>query len=203
MFLYLLYCFYSKINKVIYEQNSFNIWRYKSVAKQKVKASRQKETEWSMVDLTICGKYLDPEKVFGKLKIIPDDRGKLGEYYRENRQYGQGFWSIKGRPSHGRIETQMKNILQRISPYKQKIRKIIQQEKAIEYAYVKIAFAPPEGYPNACYCFDSELINEFTSLGIDIALSIHIQSEWDKVFAENNKKQQLNSKNGSSPKREK
>ena len=59
---------------------------------------------------------------------------------------------------------------------------------------MKIAFTPPEGYPNACYCFDSELINEFNSLGIDIALSIHIQSEWDKVFAEYNKEQQSKSK---------
>ena len=101
------------------------------MAKQKVKASRQKETEWSMVDLTICGKYLDPEKVFGKLNIIPDDWCKLGEYYRENRKCMQGYWSIKGKPAHGRIETQMKNILQRISKDKQKIKKSFSMKKLL------------------------------------------------------------------------
>jgi hypothetical protein len=75
-----------------------------------------------------------------------------------------------------------KNILKRIGPVRNRLKKLIKEDKTIKWAYLKIAFAPPEGIPNACYCFNSKLINEFTSLGIDIALSIHIRAEWERFF---------------------
>jgi hypothetical protein len=113
---------------------------------------------------------------------LPDNREKLGEPCGKNRKCKQGYWTLEGGPSNWRIETQMKHILKRIGPVRNRLKKLIKEDKTIKWAYLKIAFAPPEGIPNACYCFNSKLINEFTSLGIDIALSIHIRAEWERFF---------------------
>jgi len=152
--------------------------------KTKTKTKRRKVREWRLVLLTIAGKHLDPEKVTEILGILPDSCGKLGELYRKNRKCQQGYWSLDGGPSTWRIETQMKSILKRISPAKYKLIKLIKEDETVKRAYLKIAFAPPREVANACYCFDAELINEFTSMGIDIALSIQIVERWEKIFAE-------------------
>lgn len=150
--------------------------------KPKTKKKNNKTHEWRRVFLSLNGKNLDPEKVTEALGILPDKRGKLGEPCGKNRKRKQGYWTLMGGPSNWRIETQMKSILKRISPVKNQLKKLIKENKTIREATLKIAFAPPEGIPNACYCFNSKLINEFTSLGIDIALSIHIIKEWERVF---------------------
>ena len=152
--------------------------------KQKTNTKQRKAREWRLVFLTISGKHLDPEKVSKELGILPDSRGKLGELYCKNRKSKQGFWSLEGGPPTLRIETQMKRILDRISPNKHKFKKLIKEDDTVRQAYLTIAFAPPEEFPNPCYCFDAELINEFTSMGIDIALSIQIIERWEKLYAE-------------------
>ena len=152
--------------------------------KPKTNTKQRKAREWRLVHLTIAGKYLNPERITETVGILPDSRGKLGEFYRKNRKSKQGFWSLEGGPTTWRIETQMKRILQKISPAKNKLRKLIEEDKTIRQVYLKIAFAPPRDVPNACYCFDAELINEFTSMGIDIALSIQIIERWEKIFAD-------------------
>ena len=150
--------------------------------KSKTKTKQSRTQEWRHLRLTISGKNLDPDKVTKVLGILPDIRGKLGEVSGKNRKSKQGYWTLEGGPSNWRIETQMKNILKRIDPIKNKLKKLIKEDENIREATLKIAFAPPKGIPNACYCFNSKLINEFTSLGINIALSIHIIEEWEKVF---------------------
>jgi hypothetical protein len=148
----------------------------------KAKKKHEQMREWRHVFLTIAGKNLDPEKLTKVLGIIPDNRGKLGEPCGKNRKCKQGYWTIEGGPSNLRIETQMKNILKRIKPVREKFKKLIKEDKSVREAHLKIAFETPEGIPNACYCYNSKLINEFTSLGIDIALSIHIKAEWERFF---------------------
>ncbi len=152
--------------------------------KQKTKTKQRQDREWRLVLLTIAGKHLDPEKVSRELGILPDSRGKLGELFLKNSKCKQGYWSIEGGPSTWRIETQMKSILRKISPAKDKLKRLIEEDKTIKQVHLKIAFAPPRDVPNACYCFDAELINEFTSMGIDIALSIQIVERWEKIFAD-------------------
>ena len=151
--------------------------------KPKAKKKRDYTREWRHVYLTIAGKNLDPEKVTKVLGVLPDNRGKLGEPCSKNRKCKQGYWTIEGGSSNWRIETQMKNILKRIEPVRNRIKKLINEDKTVREAHLKIAFETPEEIPNACYCYNSKLINEFTSLGIDIALSIHIPAEWEKVFS--------------------
>jgi hypothetical protein len=159
-----------------------------TILKAKKKKKRKQIREWRQVSLTVAGKNLDPEKVTKILGIMPDDRGKLGEPCGKNRKCKQGYWTIEGGPSNLRIDTQMKNILKRIKPVRQKFKKFIKEDKSKREAYLKIAFETPEGIPNACYCYNSKLINEFTSLGIDIALSIHIKAEWEKIFSKRARK---------------
>jgi len=150
--------------------------------KTKIKAKKDKRREWRLVHLTIAGKHLDPNKVTQTLDILPDDRGKLGEPCGKNRKCKQGYWSLEGGPPTWRIETQIKSILKRISPAKHQLRKLIKEDNTVQRAYLTIAAAPPREFANACYCFDSELINEFTSMGIDIALSIEIVERWEQIF---------------------
>jgi hypothetical protein len=156
--------------------------------KAKTKKKREQTHEWRHIFLTVAGKNLDPEKITKVLGILPDDRGKLGEPSGKNRKCKQGYWTIEGGPSNWRIETQMKHILKRIGPVRNRLKKLIKEDKTIKRAYLTIAFETPEGIPNACYCYNSKLINEFTSLGIDIALSIHIIKEWELVFGKKTSK---------------
>jgi len=158
------------------------------VAKKPNKTKREQTREWRYVHITIAGKDLDPEKVTKVLGILPDNQGKLGEPCGKNRKCKQGYWSLEGGPTNWRIETQMKYILKRIEPARNRIKKLIKEDKTIKWAYLKIAFETPEGIPNACYCYNSKLINGFTSLGIDIALSIHIPAKWEKVFSKRTRK---------------
>jgi hypothetical protein len=148
----------------------------------KSKKKHGKTYEWRHIYLTISGKHLDPEKVSKVLGILPDDRGKLGEPCGMNRKRKQGYWSLEGGPSNWRIETQLKNILNRIRPIKYQLKKLIKEEKTIKRAYLTISVEPPRGFANACYCFNSKLINEFTSLGIDIELSIYMIEELERIM---------------------
>ena len=152
------------------------------VMKRTPREKERKSREWRHVYLTISGKYLDPDKVSKALGILPDGSGKLGETRGENRKCKQGYWCLEQGPTTWRLETQMKAMLNRIAPVRHKLRKLIKEDKTIKEAYLQLAFAPPRGVANACYCFDAELINEFTSMGLDIALSIQIIGEWEKIF---------------------
>ena len=151
--------------------------------KPKTKTKKKREYEWKSVFLHICGKNLDPDKISDILHIQPDSSGKRGEI-RGKRKCKQGYWTLDGGSSTLRFETLMRRILKRISPVKRQLQELIRDDETIKEAHLTIAFAPPRECPNACYCFDAKLINEFTSIGIDIALSIHIIERWEKLYAE-------------------
>jgi len=150
--------------------------------KTKTKVKKDKRREWRLVYLTIAGKHLDPKKVTETLNVLPDNWGKLGELYRKNRKCKQGYWSLEGGPPTWRIETQIKSILKRIAPAKHQLRKLIKEDNTVQRAYLTIAAAPPREFAEANYCFEAKLINEFTSMGIDIAFSIEIVERWDRIF---------------------
>ena len=147
----------------------------------KTKTKRAMKYEYRAVYLTLAGKNLDPEKISKMLDIAPDSRGKLGELCGRSRKRKQGYWTLEGGPPSRQIETQMKHISNRIDPVKQKLRNLIKEDRTIERAYVTIALEPPKGIANACYCFGAELINRFTSIGVDIALSIYMVEELERV----------------------
>ena len=143
---------------------------------------KESKKNWNMASLTLLGKNLDPNKITETLNIIPNSCDKRGESFTETKKYKHGYWLIRGGPTRYKIETQMKNILKKISPVKHKLKKLINEDRTIQWAFLTIVLDPPEGIANACYYFDSEIINEFTSLGIGIQISIDIKSEWDKAY---------------------
>lgn len=130
--------------------------------------------EWRYVILSIEGKNLNPDKVTEWLNIPPDGCGRRGEPFGKNKKSKQGYWVIEGRPSRSRLETQMKSILKRISPVKHRLRTLIKENKDVRRVYLTIAVQPPDWAAMPGYCFSADLINEFTSLGIDLAISIHM-----------------------------
>jgi hypothetical protein len=154
----------------------------------KDKSKRNERYEWRRVTLNIVGKNLDPDKVSAVLGIQPDDWAGRGEPFGKNKKTKQGYWTLEGGPSTWRIETQMRNILKTITPVKHRLRRLIEEDEIVEQAYLTIAVMPPRGIAVAGYCFSAEVINEFTSLGIDIALSIHVVAEIDRMVMDYRKK---------------
>lgn len=140
----------------------------------KDKSKRNDRYEWRQVTLNIVGKNLDPDKVSAVLGIQPDDWARRGEPFGKNKKTEQGYWTLEGGPSTWRIETQVRSILKRITSVKNLLRRLIGEDETVEQAYLTIAVMPPRGIAVAGYCVNAEVINEFTSLGIDIALSIHV-----------------------------
>ncbi|MCU0913288.1 MAG: DUF4279 domain-containing protein [Planctomycetes bacterium] len=134
-----------------------------------------KDTEWSFVHLTLGGRDLDPRKINKALGLVPDHCGKRGELAATStqRRCKAGSWSLESSQRNWRIETQMKSILKRITPVRQRLRRLIRDDATIERAYLTIAFEPPEGWPAVGYSLPAGLIGEFASLGLDIVLSIY------------------------------
>ena len=153
----------------------------------KTKAIRTGQYEWRSVCLTLAGKNLDPEKVTKALGIPPDDRAKRGEPRSTNRKKKckQGYWSLDGGSSKWRVETQMTNILKRLSPVKRRLRLLLKEDKDVKRADLTIAIMPPAGVLAAQYRLNAELVDEFASLGVDIKLSIHVLGEVDDLFGGN------------------
>jgi hypothetical protein len=153
--------------------------------KPRNKTKKKRWNEWRAVSLNILGRNLDPDRITEFLHIQPDDSGKRGECLGKLPVKAiRGNWTLEGGPSNWRIEKQMKSILKRSSPVKHKLQKIIEEDNKVDRAYLAISCAPPVECPDLCYYFDAELTDEFTSIGIDIYLSINIKERWEKIFAE-------------------
>ena len=136
--------------------------------------NKSKKTDiFREVSLNIVGKFLDPEIVTKMLELKPDDFSKRGDIFGKNKKVKMGYWSLFGKPSSGKIETQIRSILLRIEHVKNKFIHI-KKKNNIEQIYLSIAVEPNENIAIAGYCLNSKLINEFTSLGMDIAFSIHM-----------------------------
>ena len=150
--------------------------------KQKSKSKSIKEYEWRYVSLTISGKNLDPQKITQTLGIEPDNWAKRDDHFGKNKKCKQGFWALEGGSSKLRFDTKLKKILNKILPVKHRLTKLINENKDIQRIYLDIAVMPPENTAIAEYNFEADLLNEFTSLGIDIAFSIHMPAEIKKIL---------------------
>jgi hypothetical protein len=141
----------------------------------KDKPKRPKRDGWSFVRITMTGKRLDPEKISKAIGIAPDIAGKLGDPVAPNseRRCKQGHWNIESGQLNWRPETQMKSLLRRVAPVKERLRKLIREDATIQKAYVAIALEPPSLLAVGYY-FPSDLIGEFTSLGLDVNLLIYL-----------------------------
>jgi hypothetical protein len=144
------------------------------------------KAKWSFVQLTIGGRFLDPQKVSEMLGIPPDFCSKRGEPDAPNskRRCKAGSWGLESDESNWRIETQMKSILKRVAPIKERLGQLLKEEASIERAYLLIALCPTGGHTSIHYGFPSNLIAAFSSLGFDVVFAIYFYDTPPSKLAE-------------------
>ncbi|MBW2063216.1 MAG: DUF4279 domain-containing protein [Deltaproteobacteria bacterium] len=138
------------------------------------------KAEWRCVSLTLVGRDLNPDNVSNTLRIRPDDSARRGESFGAKRKTKFGLWSLDGRPSSGRIHTQMKNLLQRIEPAGKELRRMIDAGD-VDQAYMRISFQPSSGIAVAERVLPAELVAGVTSLGIDIVISVNMPQYFEAL----------------------
>ena len=150
--------------------------------KKKAKKRKILRHTYSHTHLSLSGKKLDPEKITNALSIEPDRFSYRGEEFMRGGKLCKtsiGFWGIKDRlRSDANLRNKIKDILDQIMPKKKVLRKILKEAKG----ELTIAVEPPKGAVNSNYFFPAELINEFTSLGIDINLSFWDPHTFDEFW---------------------
>ncbi|MCF7957954.1 MAG: DUF4279 domain-containing protein [Phycisphaerae bacterium] len=155
------------------------------MAKKTTKASGRKKypDSYRYVVLRLWHKDLDPEKISDELGIEPDDAWWRGPLLDENgnpiinketgkpyaRDYGQ--WNLCSTVrGNTLLVTRIRNILEQLRPKKKILRRILKEVNAD----LDIAVEPHKDLAIAGYTFPADVLNEITSLGIDIHFSIHI-----------------------------
>jgi hypothetical protein len=140
----------------------------------KKKKQTSKADRFRIVNLHLVGKKLDPDEVTKLVGMQPDHSGRRGELIsRKRKKRFYGFWSLWSNHSSGRIETQLKEIAKKIEPVRNRLRKALKSQY-VEKAYVDIGVEPSSDVAIANYYLDGELLNQFTSLGIDIEFSVWV-----------------------------
>lgn len=140
---------------------------------EKAKSKREGSETHAIVDLTISGASLDPEGITVALDMSPDRSMKRGHPYGILPS-DVGYWGLEGRPASGCPEMQIRSILERINPIMDRLRRVMTEEKTIEHVILTIGLMPARDRQVEVISFDSDLINAFTSLGIDIALALYL-----------------------------
>ena len=141
------------------------------------------EDQYREVYFAISGKNLDPDKITRQVQIEPDHCHINGERISSKRLCQQGVWWLQGRPEDASFDVQMQSILERIRPVKETLMNIISWPE-VEDANLTVACEPHPDVAIAGYCFDAAILNEFTSLGIDFAFSIHMPEHFTKQLLE-------------------
>ena len=133
------------------------------------------EIRWSFVKLSMCGEYLDPEKVTAILGIEPDSRAKRGEphpHFRDTPK--QGLWSLTCDQATPGYEMQMKAMLERITPSKERLERLLREDRSVTSADLTIVCQAAQWLPGVGLLLPSGLVSEFSSMGIDIAVTIYM-----------------------------
>jgi len=144
------------------------------------------------VFLTLWAKDLDPQSVTRVLGIEPDSTCKRG-FLRdkdgkvivgkngEPKRYPAGNWILDDHV-HGNsgFETRAKDILERIKPKKAALRRVLKKAKAV----LTIVVEPHEDICVRSLFFPANILNEFTSLGIDIEFCVDIPQNWAEFWHE-------------------
>ncbi len=155
------------------------------MAKNTTKASGRKKTpdRYRHVMLRLWHKDLDPGKISDELEMEPFEawwRGPILDEYEKpiiNKKTGKpyvkhfGQWNLCSTVrGNTLLVTRIRNIMEQLRPKKKILRRILKEVNAD----LKIAVEPHEDLAIAAYLFPADILNEFTSLGIDIHFSIHI-----------------------------
>ncbi len=170
--------------------------------KKTKRAIRKRYTDaFRYVFLEFSTKNLNPDKLTETLNIRPSASFKRGDPLKN--KYGQivrnkngksvkmpvGSWSLDSRVrENSKLETHIKDILKRIRPKKAVLKQILKKVNGT----LTIVVEPNKDVYTVSYLLSSDILNEFTSLGIDIEFRVDIPEKWDefrrKVIKKANKK---------------
>ncbi len=133
------------------------------------------------VILRIWGNNLDPENITKRLAIQPSDSWKKGTYIsKSGRKYKKdyGQWILESNVrENATFELRIKNIIEQIEPHKRAMKNILREYKAD----LKIVVTPHDEVAVWGHSFNSELINFFTELGIDITFAFDIPDKFNTL----------------------
>lgn len=144
------------------------------VVKMKKKKIPRYQDRRRYVVLRMVGKNLDPDKITNLLKLYPSSAQPSANIKRKfkkiyNTRYGH--WTLDSRlKRNSTLQNQVKDIYQQIKPKRKILKKILKNIKAD----LNISVQPHEKLVYVAYMFPAKIINEFTSLGIDIRFSVYI-----------------------------
>ncbi len=145
--------------------------------------------KYCYVVLRLWARDLNPEQITKKLGIVPDSswirgpiRDKNGNIIKRKdgtlskRRYGQ--WNLDAHVhDNSGLEARIKSILEQIRPKKIILEQLLKNLNAD----LKIVVHPNEHLSIASYLFSGKLLNEFTSLGIDIQFTIELPVRPEKT----------------------
>lgn len=150
-------------------------------------AKRRHPDTFRHVFLTLWAKDLDPDSVTKALGIVPDStciRGLLkdkdGKIVGKNgraRRVPVGLWILDARV-HGNstLETRIRSILEHVKPKKKALRRVLNKVNA----ELNIVVEPHRDVVCRSIRFPAGILNEFSSLGIDIEFCVDIPQKWDE-----------------------
>ncbi len=58
-----------------------------------------------------------------------------------------------------------------------RLRELVREDDTVTRAYVTVVCEPPEMLPSVGICRPADLVSEFSSLGIDIAVTIYLPDD--------------------------
>lgn len=166
------------------------------VKKSKGTVRRRYPDVYRNVFLEISARDLDPDKITKTLDIQPDVAFRRG-FLRD--QEGKVVKDKKGKPRkspfgswileahvHGNsgLEAQIKDIFEQIRLKKAILRRIL---KSVD-ATLTVVVEPNRDLCTAAYFLPAALINEFTSLGINVEFRVDNPQMWNEFRREINKK---------------
>lgn len=163
------------------------------MAKKYTNTSVSGKYNYRFVVLRLWHKELDPDSITRALKIEPsnawrrgyvlDKHGNIVTDKKSGKPYRKscGQWNLcSSARGNSKLVTHIKSILEIIKPKKKALRCILKKV----HADLNIAIEPPGDLAIVGYSFPADILNEFTSLGIDIHISIHVPSVMHKIRKE-------------------
>ncbi|UCC21520.1 MAG: DUF4279 domain-containing protein [Planctomycetota bacterium] len=148
------------------------------------------------VFLALWAKDLDPDSVTKALGIEPDSscrrgliRGRDGKVIKDKRgrpkRTSAGEWIIEEH-AHGNsgFENRIKSIIQKLEPKKTALRRLLKKVNAV----LIIVVQPHEELYTRSIFLPASILNEFTSLGIDIEFRVDNPQKWAEFWRKIEKK---------------
>lgn len=156
------------------------------VRKGKAPAKKRYPDAFRLVFLDLSAKDLDPDKITETLCIQPDSSCRRGfmkdrdgrvikDKNGKPRRWSVGAWIVDAHVhENSGLEIRIKDILEQIKPKKAALRRILEKVNAT----LTVVVEPHKDLCVAAYFLPANLLNEFTSLGIDIEFRVDIPQKW-------------------------